>query len=108
MIFSNDWGSNWISEKKAIILEEQISFDPVISQDGRFLSSMVKNGSSYDLVLRDISNVVLKFENEDDDNTDLDKESLPSIGVIWTLISIIMTLCIVRRRRINKGFLKWR
>ncbi len=47
MIYSHDWGNNWISEDEAIVLEDQISFDPVVDQSGRFLSSTVKNGSKY-------------------------------------------------------------
>ena len=101
MIYSNDWGSNWISEEDAIVLEDQISFDPVISQDGRFLSSVVMNGSSYNLVLRDITHIDLNIIVDDGGGSVPCPEVrvIPSYGVYGIFFSMAITSIFALRKR---------
>jgi len=59
MIYSTDWGSNWISESKAVQLTSSITFDPNIEEQCRYFSTMVRNGSYYDIDIYNIQELYL-------------------------------------------------
>jgi len=48
MVFSHDWGSNWLPESKCIDIGLSESFNPILSASGKYLTFPIYNVSKFD------------------------------------------------------------
>jgi len=59
LVYSNDWGSNWIPESKEINIHSPNSFNPMFSLDGRYHAYQVVNGSRYNIEIVNLDELFL-------------------------------------------------
>jgi len=81
MIYSDDWGSNWISEANQIQITADYSFDPRFSSNGEFLMFVHTTGSGF-------SQKVLSMRSFETPSTVTCFETSPPMVSSWNMIGI--------------------